>query len=187
MKKLPCMRSGEMWNTGIPKGGQVSGLLKAKGDGIRSREKAKQQTRAKMLFGEAGAPCSQGLKSAPLCSGCLPGLDGLMDALTRTPDHIFGKVTVAQRPLSRDRDELRSGHVIHLEHRIRTNTPQHSIHLLGTPFDNGPSTPPTYSQHETNIFPPAQLDKLVGLAMLVAASVVFLYYTIWTLLMVRPL
>ena len=31
-----------------------------------------------------------------------------------------------------------------------------------------------------------QLDKLVGLAMLVAASVVFLYYTIWTLLMVRP-
>jgi hypothetical protein len=28
-----------------------------------------------------------------------------------------------------------------------------------------------------------QLDKLVGLAMLVAASVVFLYYTIWTLLM----
>jgi hypothetical protein len=30
-----------------------------------------------------------------------------------------------------------------------------------------------------------QLDQLVGLAMLVAASVVFLYYTIWTLLMVR--
>ena len=30
-----------------------------------------------------------------------------------------------------------------------------------------------------------QLDKLVGLAMLVAATVVFLYYTIWTLLMVR--
>ncbi|KAG4030259.1 hypothetical protein MFRU_012g00050 [Monilinia fructicola] len=27
------------------------------------------------------------------------------------------------------------------------------------------------------------LDQLVGLAMLVAASVVFLYYTIWTLLM----
>ncbi|KAF7551506.1 hypothetical protein G7046_g7704 [Stylonectria norvegica] len=26
-------------------------------------------------------------------------------------------------------------------------------------------------------------DKLVGLAMLVAASVVFLYYTIWTLIM----
>ncbi|KAK4234698.1 dolichol phosphate-mannose biosynthesis regulatory protein [Achaetomium macrosporum] len=31
------------------------------------------------------------------------------------------------------------------------------------------------------------LDKLVGLAMLVAASVVFLYYTIWTLLMARHL
>jgi len=30
----------------------------------------------------------------------------------------------------------------------------------------------------------SQLDKLVGLAMLVAASVVFLYYTIWTLAMV---
>jgi dolichyl-phosphate mannosyltransferase polypeptide 2 regulatory subunit len=28
------------------------------------------------------------------------------------------------------------------------------------------------------------LDKLVGLAMLVAASVVFLYYTAWTLLLV---
>ncbi|QUC19757.1 uncharacterized protein UV8b_03998 [Ustilaginoidea virens] len=27
------------------------------------------------------------------------------------------------------------------------------------------------------------IDKLVGLAMLVAASVVFLYYTVWTLLM----
>lgn len=30
-----------------------------------------------------------------------------------------------------------------------------------------------------------QLDQLVGLAMLVAATTVFLYYTIWTLLMVR--
>lgn len=27
------------------------------------------------------------------------------------------------------------------------------------------------------------LDRLVGLAMLVAASVIFLYYTVWTLLM----
>ncbi|KAL5604521.1 hypothetical protein BROUX41_002476 [Berkeleyomyces rouxiae] len=27
------------------------------------------------------------------------------------------------------------------------------------------------------------LDKLIGLAMLVAASVVFLYYTLWTLVM----
>lgn len=31
-----------------------------------------------------------------------------------------------------------------------------------------------------------QLDKLVGLSMLVVASVVFLYYSVWTLLMVRP-
>ena len=31
----------------------------------------------------------------------------------------------------------------------------------------------------------SQLDKLVGFGMLVTASVVFLYYTIWTLLMVR--
>ena len=29
-----------------------------------------------------------------------------------------------------------------------------------------------------------QLDKLVGLAMLIVATAVFLYYTIWTLLMV---
>ncbi|QPC73727.1 hypothetical protein HYE68_004479 [Fusarium pseudograminearum] len=35
----------------------------------------------------------------------------------------------------------------------------------------------------TNIIPLLQLDKIVGLAMLVAASVVFTYYTIWTLLM----
>ena len=32
--------------------------------------------------------------------------------------------------------------------------------------------------------PNIQLDTLVGLAMLVVASIVFLYYTIWTLLMV---
>lgn len=32
--------------------------------------------------------------------------------------------------------------------------------------------------------PRAQLDKLVGIAMLVAATVVFLYYTFWTLFMV---
>ena len=29
-----------------------------------------------------------------------------------------------------------------------------------------------------------QLDRLVGLTMLIAASAVFLYYTIWTLFMV---
>jgi disulfide bond formation protein DsbB len=29
-----------------------------------------------------------------------------------------------------------------------------------------------------------QLDKLFGLAMLIIASTVFLYYTVWTLLMV---
>jgi dolichyl-phosphate mannosyltransferase polypeptide 2 regulatory subunit len=32
---------------------------------------------------------------------------------------------------------------------------------------------------------PKQLDKLIGFAMLAAASVVFLYYSIWALLMVR--
>lgn len=32
-----------------------------------------------------------------------------------------------------------------------------------------------------------QLDKLVGLAMLGAATAVFLYYTVWTLLMVRQI
>lgn len=34
------------------------------------------------------------------------------------------------------------------------------------------------------LLPRAQLDKLVGIAMLVAATVVFLYYTFWTLFMV---
>jgi dolichyl-phosphate mannosyltransferase polypeptide 2 regulatory subunit len=32
---------------------------------------------------------------------------------------------------------------------------------------------------------PHQLDRLVGLAMLIIASTVFAYYTVWTLLMVR--
>jgi len=31
---------------------------------------------------------------------------------------------------------------------------------------------------------PHQLDRLVGLAMLIIASTVFAYYTVWTLLMV---
>ena len=35
--------------------------------------------------------------------------------------------------------------------------------------------------------PPLQLDKLIGLAMLIIATTVFLYYTAWTLLMVRTL
>lgn len=47
------------------------------------------------------------------------------------------------------------------------------IHPLSSPKPPKLTNPPT-----------KQLDKLVGLAMLVAASVVFLYYTIWTLLMV---
>ena len=34
---------------------------------------------------------------------------------------------------------------------------------------------------------PFQLDKLVGMAMLIIATTVFLYYTAWTLLMVRNL
>lgn len=37
----------------------------------------------------------------------------------------------------------------------------------------------------TDTNPRAQLDKLVGIAMLVAATVVFLYYTFWTLFMVK--
>lgn len=32
----------------------------------------------------------------------------------------------------------------------------------------------------------SQLDRLVGLSMLIAATAIFLYYTIWTLLMVCP-
>jgi hypothetical protein len=33
--------------------------------------------------------------------------------------------------------------------------------------------------------PDLQLDKLLGMAMLIFASSLFLYYTAWTLLMVR--
>lgn len=32
----------------------------------------------------------------------------------------------------------------------------------------------------------SQLDRLVGLAMLIVATAVFTYYTVWTLLMVNP-
>lgn len=42
-----------------------------------------------------------------------------------------------------------------------------------------PKTRRTFS-----LIPSFQLDKLFGLAMLVAASIIFLYYTTWTLLMV---
>lgn len=36
-----------------------------------------------------------------------------------------------------------------------------------------------------NTYPsPLQLDRVVGLAMLILASTVFAYYTVWTLLMV---
>jgi hypothetical protein len=31
----------------------------------------------------------------------------------------------------------------------------------------------------------AQLDRLVGLSMLIAATSIFVYYTVWTLFMVR--
>jgi dolichyl-phosphate mannosyltransferase polypeptide 2 regulatory subunit len=31
-----------------------------------------------------------------------------------------------------------------------------------------------------------QTDRLVGLSMLIAATSVFVYYTVWTLFMVRP-
>lgn len=50
---------------------------------------------------------------------------------------------------------------------------------------NSPSPPPRLTRSETSTTNTTQLDKIVGLAMLVAATVVFLYYTIWTLLMVR--
>lgn len=36
-----------------------------------------------------------------------------------------------------------------------------------------------------NLTAPAQLARLIGLVMLTAATVIFLYYTVWTLLMVR--
>lgn len=32
----------------------------------------------------------------------------------------------------------------------------------------------------------SQLDRLVGLSMLIAATSIFVYYTVWTLFMVRP-
>lgn len=48
-----------------------------------------------------------------------------------------------------------------------------------------PRTPQSPSDNQRQLTPPPKLDKLVGLAMLVAATVVFLYYSVWTLLMVR--
>jgi len=46
------------------------------------------------------------------------------------------------------------------------------------------SLPPSATVHKLTINP-HQLDRLVGLAMLIIASTVFAYYTVWTLLMVR--
>lgn len=45
------------------------------------------------------------------------------------------------------------------------------------------SLPPCAIVHKLTINP-HQLDRLVGLAMLIIASTVFAYYTVWTLLMV---
>ena len=53
----------------------------------------------------------------------------------------------------------------------------------GKPSHSLRSRPSVASQNQ--LTSQHQLDKLVGLAMLVASSVVFLYYTVWTLLMVN--
>jgi hypothetical protein len=55
--------------------------------------------------------------------------------------------------------------------------------LRGSDWGIADSSPSLFFNF-TNIILLLQLDKIVGLAMLVAASVVFTYYTIWTLLMV---
>jgi hypothetical protein len=45
-------------------------------------------------------------------------------------------------------------------------------------------SPPPYAIVHKLTTHPHQLDRLVGLAMLIIASTVFAYYTVWTLLMV---
>ena len=52
-------------------------------------------------------------------------------------------------------------------------------HFRSHPRTNNELVTDTYSSRTV-----VQLDKLVGLAMLIAATTVFLYYTTWTLLMV---
>lgn len=47
------------------------------------------------------------------------------------------------------------------------------------------SPPILQARPQANFGLPHQLDRVAGLAMLVLASTVFAYYTIWTLLMVR--
>jgi hypothetical protein len=53
------------------------------------------------------------------------------------------------------------------------SNPVRTIHLL----------PPGVTVHKLTANP-RQLDRLVGLAMLIIASTIFAYYTVWTLLMV---
>lgn len=63
-----------------------------------------------------------------------------------------------------------------LENSVYDDGRQHSCMLLAQSSDA-----------LANNICPIQLDRLVGLAMLVLASTVFLYYTIWTLLMVHSI
>ncbi len=173
-----------------------------------------RQSSCKMLFREAGAAKTCRRPVGPTLACCLPGCKRL-NALTRTPDGDFwgghrgkplhrGTSRAAFRPCNLGQ---------HHSTPPRTTQPNHAprtTHAVANPkpHPNQPltqQTAPIFQQWSVTTTthpspfpssqqpdranpsnPTPQLDKLVGLAMLVAASVVFLYYTIWTLLMVRP-
>jgi hypothetical protein len=89
----------------------------------------------------------------------------------------------------------------HFQHDSSSNSTPHARHNiiarrsahLFLSADTTPSlvdhgncpNPVNHIGNGRQLTPRPKLDKLVGLAMLVAATVVFLYYSVWTLLMVR--
>lgn len=74
-----------------------------------------------------------------------------------------------------------------LQQALRRSFDNHSTRAMGR--DNtvrAPRTPYSTTRPSNTDHLLFQLDRLVGFSMLVLASTVFLYYTIWTLLLVRP-
>lgn len=100
---------------------------------------------------------------------------------SRRPRLLFwpGRVAAIRRPPSR-----RLRRLLSRAPRRRNNSPRSPILCFSTMVSRL-ALPPIFPFLRPAADAPWKLDKLVGLAMLVAASVIFLYYNVWTLLMVR--
>jgi hypothetical protein len=74
---------------------------------------------------------------------------------------------------------------IALNKHLQLNKQTHSKHGRQQPSKKNPTTNQPTTNKPANQPSPHQLDRFVGLAMLILASTVFAYYTVWTLLMVH--